>query len=342
MTENKILNGVIYSYFSDKGPEPKFWFPQSLDQDMLLKISVKTITLLAGESGSATNQIAFIQFPEYNLSTLVYLFGIPKKEVRGSSEAVSIALLIRDKFSSLFHVNMGEIEIDLKELSEKIITYELKNESVEEQILEFFNEEEEKIRIFKKHQLTTFKVRDIDESETQDIYQDRKYKVSILGDCGVGKTAIMLRFCEEAFRDIYIATNGANVNMKSFEFSDEKIRALLNIWDISGQKEYLQMNEKLIHGTNAIILSFDLTRVDSFKKVEFWYNWVLEKIGYKIGVLVGNKLDLKERKITKEEAKNLAKKLKLGYIETSAKTGTNINLLFKNVTKALMKLYKNI
>jgi small GTP-binding protein len=310
---------------------------------MLLKISVKTITLLAGESGTATNQIAFIQFPNYSLSTLVYLFGIPKKEVRGSNEAVSIALLIKDKFSSLFHVNMGEIEIDLKDLSEKIIEYELKkNESPEELILEFFNEIDEKIRIFKKHQLTTFKVRDTGDREIEDNFQEKKYKLAIVGDSSVGKTAILLRFCEEAFRDIYIATNGANVNMKSFEFGDEKIRAILNIWDISGQKEYLQMNEKLIHGSDAIIFSFDLTRVDSFKKINFWYNWVLEKIGYKIGVLVGNKLDLKERKITKEDAKNLAKKLRLGYIETSSKTGTNINLLFKNITKALMKLYKNI
>ncbi|MHA1270318.1 MAG: Rab family GTPase [Candidatus Helarchaeota archaeon] len=339
MANTEVLKGIIFSVFGEKGPEPKFWFPIALDQDMLLKISVKTITLLAGDSGETTSQMAFIQFPTYNLSTFVYLFGIPNDNVRGKKIASSISLLVVDKFNSLFYINLNEIEELIKNLSEKIVKNEISNVSSKKLIVDFYYQLKERIEIFKRHQITTVKIKNIEIDDTLNLFEECKYKVCIVGSPGVGKTALMLRFCEEAFRDRYIATNGANVNIKSINLNDENIKVSFNLWDISGQINYIDMNEKLIKGSDFVIFVYDLTRLDSFKEITFWYDWIKEKIGYKIGVLVGNKLDL-DRKIKKQDAKNVAKNLKLGYIETSAKLGTNVNLLFQNVAKAILRLYK--
>ncbi|MHA1229780.1 MAG: Rab family GTPase [Candidatus Helarchaeota archaeon] len=338
MAELEILKGIIFSLFTDKGPEPKFWFPMNLDQDMLLKISVKNITLLAGESGESNEQIAFVQFPNYQLSTFVYLFGIPNENVRGKNIAASISLLIVDKYNSIFYLNMNEFKDWLKQLSQEIIKNEMNNQPSDKVIVDFYYKLKEKVMIFNRHEITTFKIKDSIILDNEAI-NEQKYKLGIVGAPAVGKTAILLRFCEEAFRDKYIATNGANVNIKSLILPEENTRISFYLWDISSQPCYLDMNEKLIEGCDAIIYVYDITRLDSFKEINYWYNWILEKIGYKIGVLVGNKIDL-ERKVPKEDAKNLARNLKLGYIETSAKNGTNVHTLFQNVAKAVFKLYK--
>jgi len=339
MQDDEILKGVIFSYFSEKGPETKFWYPHQLEQEILLKISLKTITLLAGESGEATNQMAFIQFPNYNLSNFVYLFGIPNDNVRGKNIAASVSILIQDKYNSLFYTNMIELEERIKTLVSKILHLEQENGLTEDIFIEFYNELKEKIKIFKRHEITTFKIKDL-ASQDKNPLTEYKYKIGLFGSSCAGKTAILLRFCEEAFRDRYIATNGANINLRTLELKDLQTSVHLNLWEISGQDCYLDMNEKLINGCDAVVFVYDITRLDSFKEIQKWYDWILQKIGYKIGVLVGNKLDL-ERKVPKDSALRLAKELKLGYIETSALTGTNINLLFENVSKAIITLYHN-
>ncbi|MHA1311525.1 MAG: GTP-binding protein [Candidatus Helarchaeota archaeon] len=340
MVNVDILKGIVFSCFGDKGPEAKYWFPISLDQDMLLKISVKTITLLAGDSGEATNQIAFIQFPEDHLSTFVYLFGIPNENARGKKVAASISLLIVDKYNSIFYFNMNELENSIKEISEKIIANEVNNKSSKKLLVEFYYDLKEKVQIYTQHRITTFKIKDDSEELPFKDFKEFNYKIALVGAPGVGKTSLLLRFTEEAFRDRYIATNVANVNIKTLDLMDEKIRIHFYLWDISGQVCYIDMNEKLINGCDAIIYVYDITRFDTFNEVKYWYDWINDNIGYKIGVLVGNKLDLK-RKVSKENAKNLAKHLKLGYLETSSKNGTNVNLLFENIAKAILKLYRS-
>ncbi|MBD3229125.1 MAG: GTP-binding protein [Candidatus Lokiarchaeota archaeon] len=340
MSNEQIIKGVIFSHFGDQGPEPKFWFPSSLDKDMLIKISLKTISLLAGESGETISQQAYLQFPNYSLSSLVYLFGIPKEEVRGKNVAASISMLIKDKYSSLFYVNMSEIEELMEDYIPKIVEKELNDDSSQELLINLYNQISEKINILSKQKITTYKVKEKEIEDKEDLV-NRSFKIAIVGDLGVGKTAMLLRFCEQAFRDVYISTNGANINMNTIEI-ENKYRITLNLWDVSGQECYLEMNEKLIKGCDAIIYVYDITRRDSFSRLKFWYDWVRSTIGYKIGVLVGNKLDLKNRVVSKDEAKELAKDLRLGYIETSAKNGINLKILFENLSKAILKLYKNI
>ena len=340
MVESEILKGIVFSHFGEIGPEAKIWFPKVLDQEILLKISVKTISLLAGDSGETTNQIAFIQFPKYSLSAFVYLFGIPNEEVRGKNIAASISILIRVKYNTLFYMNLLEIEESIKEISNIIVNNEKKNNSSEKSIISFFYELKDKINLFRKHEITTFKIKDNELNKINDSFQEYKYKVGIVGASGVGKTALLLRFCEKAFREKYIATNGANINIKIFELENIKSRFSFNLFDISGKSSFLDMNSKLIKGCHALIFIYDITRLDSFNEIKFWYDWILSGIGYKIGVLVGNKIDL-PRKINKEDAKTLARQLKLGYIETSAKNDVNIDLLFEKIARAILKLYKN-
>jgi Ras-related protein Rab-2A len=134
------------------------------------------------------------------------------------------------------------------------------------------------------------------------------------------------------FRPEYIATIGADVITRIFEFRDETIYLL--IFDIAGQSMYDSINDYFFSGASSALLVCDLSRRETLDHIPDWSSEVQKRIPFKIPkLLLGNKADLEaRRKVKIEEGKEVAASLGMtGYYETSARTSENVNRAFMEI-----------
>ena len=152
------------------------------------------------------------------------------------------------------------------------------------------------------------------------------YKILLLGDSTVGKTCFLLRFMEDSFIDLHMATIGLDYKLKTMILEEQKI-VKVQIWDTAGQDKFRAITRNYYKGASGIILIFDVTNIKSFENIKKWINEIKEEISENVSiVLIGNKIDnLKERKITKEQGEKIANEIGTKFFETSAKTGEGIN-----------------
>ncbi|MHA1270947.1 MAG: Rab family GTPase [Candidatus Helarchaeota archaeon] len=172
---------------------------------------------------------------------------------------------------------------------------------------------------------------------------DYKWKICVVGDPSVGKTTLMLQYTEKKFQELYIPTVGVQVSVKdvlvSREDNDEIAKVGLYIWDIAGQVKFARIRKLFYEGANAFIIVYDLTDKESFINTSRWYNDVSDILEEEIhGCLVGNKSDLPNRQISPKSGQLLADKMGLTFIETSAKTGENVDNLFTEIAHKIYDL----
>lgn len=166
------------------------------------------------------------------------------------------------------------------------------------------------------------------------------YKICVVGDGGVGKTSMVLRYTENKFKENYMMTIGTNFGMKSIELPerpDDKIT--LQIWDLAGQDQFQSVRPLFYSGAKVIVYVFDLTRKNSLFNLFKWKAEIDEIVGSIPCILVGNKLDLvnyEQNKADKEEVDFVKTKLNaFCYFETSAKAGFNIENAFKESARCV-------
>ena len=128
----------------------------------------------------------------------------------------------------------------------------------------------------------------------------KEIKIILLGNCGVGKTNIIIRYVNNEFREDEIATLSSYYVTKKLIINDKKI--ILNIWDTAGQEKYMSVTKMLIQETDILILCYSIVDEISFKNLDIWLNSVIEVIGddFTLGIL-GNKSDLIENEVISEE-----------------------------------------
>ncbi len=163
-------------------------------------------------------------------------------------------------------------------------------------------------------------------------------KVCCVGNGSVGKTSIVLQYCEKKFQDKYIMTIGSNFAIKKLTFPEENYTVKLQIWDIAGQKHFSFVRPPFYRGLSASILIFDITRRDSFNDLKEWRNEIDNVVPGKSYIIVGNKCDLaEERVVSTKEGKDKAEELgALAYFETSAKTGINLDEVFRALINGII------
>ncbi|MHA1324953.1 MAG: Rab family GTPase [Candidatus Helarchaeota archaeon] len=170
-----------------------------------------------------------------------------------------------------------------------------------------------------------------------------KWKVVVIGDPTVGKTTLMLRYTEKKFNELYIPTVGVQVSVKQIPIiiNHEKMLADLNIWDIAGHVKFQHIRQIFYEGASAFLLLYDITNEATFEGTSYWIEDVQKIIGKQVGVLIGNKRDLqKERMVSKETGKARAEQYKVEFLETSAKTGENVNEAFRTITHKLLSKFE--
>ena len=154
------------------------------------------------------------------------------------------------------------------------------------------------------------------------------YKILILGDSSVGKTAFIVRFCEDKFQEENLSTIGVDIKAKFLIRKEKKIN--LQIWDTAGQERFRSIAKNSYKGADGIILMYDITNISTFKHIKNWISDIKSKTDKPLDklalLIIGNKSDLEENREVNEENKNdIINEHKLKIIETSAKENKNIN-----------------
>ena len=177
----------------------------------------------------------------------------------------------------------------------------------------------------------------------EQIYQMRldsggkyKFKCILIGDHEVGKTSIVRQFVEKKFSHDYRSTIGIDIMSYSIEFYGNEI--IFNLWDLGAQEFFKRFRKTYYSGAQAGFIVFDVTNNDSFLHVKEWYQELKESSRNREIpiVIIGNKIDLDEQRIISyEKGDRLSSELAslhylggISYIETSAKTGENIEDAF--------------
>lgn len=168
---------------------------------------------------------------------------------------------------------------------------------------------------------------------------DYLFKIVVLGEGAVGKTAIVTRFSHGFFRTDYKTTIGSQFAVKNVDFNRDSgnVTVKLQIWDVAGQSRFQILRPMYYRGSSGGLLVFDVTRRRTFIVLEEWLDELFRAINKKIPlVLVANKTDLPDRVVEPSEGKEFAAKHDMPYIESSAKTGEGIVDIFQNLAEVLV------
>jgi len=166
-----------------------------------------------------------------------------------------------------------------------------------------------------------------------------KLKVLLTGAAAVGKTSLVQRFIKNRFQANYKLTVGVDILTKDVEFRPGEI-ATLSIWDIGGQQRFEFIRSTFYKGAAGALLVFDLTREQTYTETRKWLTEIRQFAGEDIPfVFIGNKADLIEDVglvIDRDEARAYAENERSIYIETSAKTGVNVDEAFTELTRRIL------
>ena len=171
---------------------------------------------------------------------------------------------------------------------------------------------------------------------------DYLFKLIIIGDSGIGKSCLLNRFSDDVYSDAYISTIGVDFKIRTIEIGAKVCK--LQIWDTAGQERFRTITSSYYRGAHGIVIVFDITNLESFTNCEMWLTEVQRYANDQASrILVGTKSDLADRrKISYADAQEFAAKNGMEYIETSAKTGTNVESAFLNLAKQLCSINRTI
>lgn len=160
-----------------------------------------------------------------------------------------------------------------------------------------------------------------------------KLKLLMIGDSGVGKSCLLLRYVNNSFSPVFINTTGIDFKIKYIEIDDKWIK--LKICDTAGQERSTTTTLSLYQGAQGILLVYDVTNRSSFESFRYWISQIRKHANeFTNLILVGNKCDMtKERVVPTEEGQKLANQFGIGFREVSAKDGNNVESLFASVAK---------
>jgi small GTP-binding protein len=164
---------------------------------------------------------------------------------------------------------------------------------------------------------------------------DYLFKILLIGDSGVGKSCLLLRFADDTYTESYISTIGVDFKIRNIEFDSKIIK--LQIWDTAGQERFKTITQSYYRGAHGIIVVYDITDRDTFTNVEQWLIDIERYAQPNVNkFLVGNKCDIDvKREVTIEEGKDLASRFNMSFIETSAKNTTNVAIMFQQLAREI-------
>ena len=177
-----------------------------------------------------------------------------------------------------------------------------------------------------------------DEDSIENSTSSARHKIIFIGDAGVGKTTIISRIMDNPFIEEYEPSIGVDFMSKTLKYNGQNVK--LQIWDTAGQEKYKGLIPSYVRNSSIVFVVYDISGKTSFDNIPKWINFI-KSIENTTIVLCGNKIDLENREVKKEEGEELAKKEGISFFEVSAKTNDNIKNMFYNVVVDLPTFAEN-
>ena len=172
-----------------------------------------------------------------------------------------------------------------------------------------------------------------------DVANDLTYKIIVIGDSGVGKSCLSLRATKDIFKEEFVSTVGTELFCFKVKINNKKIK--LQIWDTCGQEAYKSLIASFYRNSSLAVIVYAINNVNSFNNVNEWLKQIKSNASPNCRIfLIGNKVDLPDRKISTDMGKKLKKDFDFDFfMETSAKSGFNAKEMFINIACILYKDY---
>ena len=163
------------------------------------------------------------------------------------------------------------------------------------------------------------------------------FKYIMIGNPSVGKSCLLNQFLNNQFTEEYEVTVGVEFGTRTIELQD-KSRIKLQVWDTAGQENFKSVIRAYYRSTAVAIIVFDLTNQGSFESVIDWINECKSNGNPEVVlVLAGNKKDLEaKRTVPRDLAESFAKKHRMLYFETSAKSSEGVDEMFTKTAEAVL------
>ncbi|KAH9845271.1 GTP-binding protein ypt1 [Teratosphaeria destructans] len=174
---------------------------------------------------------------------------------------------------------------------------------------------------------------------------DRRYdylfKLLLIGDSGVGKSCLLLRFADDTYTESYISTIGVDFKIRTIELDGKTVK--LQIWDTAGQERFRTITSSYYRGAHGICVVYDVTDMDSFNNVKQWLQEIDRYATEGVNkLLVGNKSDMADKKVVEYTvAKEFADSLGIPFLETSAKNASNVEQAFLTMARQIKERMGN-
>lgn len=164
---------------------------------------------------------------------------------------------------------------------------------------------------------------------------DYLFKILIIGNSGVGKTALLLRYTDGIFNPEFHTTIGVDFKINTVNIDGKVVK--MQLWDTAGQDRFRNIVASYYRGAHGVIMVYDVTERDSFDGVRQWYEETKVHLQDNVPkLLVGNKVDEPNRSVTSDEGQQLAEQLGMQWMETSAKSEYHVKEAFEALGRVVL------
>nr|MDO8114031.1 Rab family GTPase [Candidatus Sigynarchaeota archaeon] len=337
-----LIRGIVYSVFDQKiGPVPYACFPPTLSEELTNRVAESTDELKV-RIDKVMKQLCQIPLPQYNSRILVKMFEYNDVNLRGHSNATSLALLFNEADDLIFYRYFKDFEemfekfaIDLNELQEN----HARKEKIVGKINEIYITLDKLVESLRDAEMARpdgMAFPDGEQEQNRPVSKTvfSKHKIIVCGDPAVGKTSTILQYTNKAFKRTYLPTVGVNLTEKALEHDGKLVNFI--IWDIAGHAKFSSFRKQFYAGAHGAILVYDITDLASFRNIKGWVKDVKSVLAGIPVIVLGNKNDLEsERKVPFADLEQLGKELSVKTLEISAKTGENVIRAFELLAEQL-------
>jgi len=168
------------------------------------------------------------------------------------------------------------------------------------------------------------------------------YKILLIGDAGVGKSSILVRFVNDTFTEGVEPATGIDSLNKNIDIDGKRVK--LQIWDTAGQERFRTITSSYYRGAHGVLIVYDVCDHTSFENTRRWIGEIDRYAGedQPLKMLVGTKVDMDtKRTVATSDGQELADQLQIPFKETSAKTKANLDDVFQTMGRLLLKRNNN-
>ena len=306
-TEKYVIKSIILSEFGNEGPFPIVYWPNTLERRAGLLISMKTISLLMGDSiyqdsseVDGVNYFGVIPFPDLKLTGLTYFFLIPDPEARGNAKAATITILVDQENKNFLYENMKYLRVIIDRTATKIqetldkIKYQKYIETLKEELNEFTSELKDPFSV------------------------KRKIKIVFVGLDKAGKTSFLYGV-KKRYSEIIKSMPTKGVNRSEEELISQKNSDIM-IWDLGGQEKYLnkyfEQSKLYLYNIDLLFFFIDIQAPERFDDSLALFREIIRSLNefdeFPPIVVSLNKYDpdLRNSEETKQHSQYLSEKIK--------------------------------